>query len=81
MSTTVRVTERTHAVLRELATSTGEPLQRVLEQAVEQYRRDLFFADLHSAYARLADDPAAWREELAEREELDGTLADGLTDA
>jgi hypothetical protein len=53
-------------------------LQQVLEQAVEQYRRDRFFADLHAAYARLADDRASWQEELDERAELDGTLADGL---
>jgi predicted transcriptional regulator len=77
-STTVRVTERTHAVLRELAAVTGEPLQQVLEEAVERYRRERFFADLHAAYARLADDRVAWEEELEERAELDGTLADGL---
>jgi hypothetical protein len=77
-STTVRVTEHTHAVLRELAAATGEPLQRVLERAVERYRREQFFTELHAAYARLQADPAAWEKELAERAELDGTLADGL---
>jgi predicted transcriptional regulator len=77
-STTVRVTEHTHNILRELAAASGEPLQRVLEQAVEQYRREQFFADLHAAYERLAADRAAWQDELAERAELDGTLADGL---
>ena len=77
-STTVRVTEHTHNILRELAAASGEPLQRVLEQAVEQYRRGQFFADLHAAYERLAADRAAWQDELAERAELDGTLADGL---
>jgi predicted transcriptional regulator len=77
-STTVRVTDHTHQVLRELAEATGEPMQRVLEEAVERYRRDRFFADLHAAYARLSTDRSAWEEELAERAELDGTLADGL---
>jgi hypothetical protein len=77
-STTVRVTSHTHAVLRELAAATGESMQDVLESAVEQYRRERFFADLREAYARLAADRAAWEEELAERAELDGTLADGL---
>jgi hypothetical protein len=77
-STTVRVTEQTHALRRELAAATGEPLQQVLEDAVEQYRRERFFADLHAAYERLATDQAAWRDELAERADLDGTLADGL---
>jgi predicted transcriptional regulator len=79
-STTVRVTEHTHALLRELAEATGEPLQQVLEEAVEQYRRERFFANLHAAYERLAADRTAWQDELAERAELDGTVADGLGD-
>ncbi len=79
-STTVRVTDHTHEVLRELAAATGESLQQVLEQAVERYRRERFFADLHAAYARLQADPAAWEAELAERADLEGTLADGLGD-
>jgi predicted transcriptional regulator len=77
-STTVRVTPHTHEVLRELAAARGESLQQVLEDAVEQYRRERFFADLHAAYARLRADQAAWEAELAERAELEGTLADGL---
>lgn len=77
-STTVRVTQHTHEVLRELAAATGASLQEVLEDAVERYRRERFFADLHAAYARLRADPTAWEEELAERAELEGTLADGL---
>jgi hypothetical protein len=77
-SRTVRVTARTHAVLRELAAATGKPLQEVLEESVERYRRERFFADLRAAYARLADDRADWEQELDERGQLDGTLADGL---
>jgi predicted transcriptional regulator len=79
-STTVRVTEETHETLRKLAAATGEPLQRVLERAVENYRRERFFAELDAAYERLQADPVAWEEELAERRELEGTLADGLDD-
>jgi predicted transcriptional regulator len=77
-STTVRVTEHTHAMLRELAAATGKSLQRVLEEAVERYRRERFFAELHAAYARLASDRAGWKEEQDERTRVDGTLADGL---
>jgi predicted transcriptional regulator len=79
-STTVRVTKHTHELLRELAEATGQPLQQVLERAVENYRRQQFFAELDAAYERLQADPVAWAEELAEREELEGTLADGLDD-
>ena len=79
-STTVRVSAHTHELLRELAEATGEPLQKVLERAVETYRREQFFAELNAAYARLQADPVAWEEELAERAEWDATLADGLDD-
>jgi predicted transcriptional regulator len=79
-STTVRVSEHTHALLRELARATGQPLQQVLERAVEHYRREQFFAELNAAYERLRADPVAWADELAERAELEGTLADGLDD-
>jgi predicted transcriptional regulator len=79
-STTVRVSEHTHQLLRELATATGEPMQKVLERAVEHYRREQFFAELNAAYARLQADPVAWEEELAERAEWDAVVADGLDD-
>jgi hypothetical protein len=39
---------------------------------------EAFLADLHAAYMNLAGDTAAWQEELDERAELEGTLADGL---
>jgi hypothetical protein len=55
-------------------------LGRVVERAVEHYRRELFLADLNAAYARLRADPVAWRDELAERALWETTLADGLDD-
>jgi predicted transcriptional regulator len=79
-STTVRVSAETHDVLRKLAAATGEPLERVLERAVESYRREQFYAEFDAAYARLQADPVAWEEELAERALWEVTLADGLDD-
>ena len=49
-STTVRVSEHTHDLLHKLAAATGEPLQKVLERAVENYRREQFYAELDAAY-------------------------------
>ncbi|HET8789458.1 MAG TPA: hypothetical protein VFO47_11995, partial [Actinomycetes bacterium] len=54
-----------------LAASTGEPLQKVLERAVENYRREQFYAEFNAAFERLRADPVAWEEELAERPELE----------
>ena len=79
-STKVRVSAETHDVLRKLAAATGEPLGRVLERAVESYRREQFYAEFDAAYARLQADPVAWEEELAERAVWEVTLADGLDD-
>jgi predicted transcriptional regulator len=79
-STTVRVSAETHDVLRKLAAATGEPLERILERAVESYRREQFYAEFDAAYARLQADPVAWEEELAERALWEVTLADGLDD-
>ena len=53
-------------------------MQTVLDEAVEQYRREKFFRDLDETYARLEADPEAWKDELAERQIWDATLEDGL---
>ncbi|HEX5878079.1 MAG TPA: toxin-antitoxin system protein [Actinomycetota bacterium] len=55
-------------------------MQKVLERAVENDRREQFYAEFNGAFERLRADPVAWEEELAERAELEGTLADGLDD-
>ena len=55
-------------------------MQRVLERAVENYRREQFYAEFNAAFERLRADPVAWEEELAERALLENTLADGLDD-
>jgi hypothetical protein len=75
-----RLSTGTYELLRKLAAAPGEPLQKVLERAVQNYRREQFFAELNDAYARLQADPVAWEEELAERALWETTLADGLDD-
>lgn len=79
-SSTVRISEAKREVLRELATWTGESMQAVLEKAIEHYQRELFLERANAAFAALRKDPAAWKEELEEREQWDVTLADGLKD-
>lgn len=64
---TIRVTVRTHAILRELASANVVSIPALLDELVEQYRREQFFLDLEAAYARLRADPAAWAREVAER--------------
>jgi predicted transcriptional regulator len=77
-STTVRVSQRTHAKLRQLAQGVGRPISTVLEEAVERYRREVFLHGANDDYARLRADPGAWADELAERRVVEGALKDGL---
>jgi hypothetical protein len=54
-------------------------MQAVLDKAIERYWRDMFFRDLNESYVRVQANPDAWKQELAERQEWDSTLMDGLT--
>ena len=65
-------------MLRTIAEQTGQSMQDVLDRAVEEHRRRVFFDSLNSYYAELRQDPKAWAEELEERAAWDVTLADGL---
>jgi len=66
--------------LRQLAAQTGESLQQILDQAIEEYRRKHFLEGLNADFAALRGNPDAWDEEQKERAEWDTTLADGLED-
>ena len=77
-SATVRISEQSHHRLRELAAQSGEPMQAVLDKALEQYRRQRFWEEMNAAYAVIQNDPEAL---AAEKEELalwETTLMDGL---
>lgn len=76
--TTVRVSERTHHLLRDLAARTGEPMQAIIERAIEDYRRRRFFEEVNAAYAAERRDPVAWAAEEEDRALWEVTLADGL---
>jgi predicted transcriptional regulator len=79
MSTmTVRIHEDTHRSLKDLAQQTGEAMADILATAIEEYRRQHFLKGLAADFAALRRDPAAWEEELREREAWDTTLGDGL---
>jgi hypothetical protein len=74
----VRITEETHAVVRELAEASGRSMQEVLAEAVGALRRSTLLEKTNDAYARLRDDPRRWAEEIAERTAWEATLADGI---
>ena len=74
---TVRISTKTHETLRDLARAVGAPIQQIIEEAVEQYRRQRMLAATNAAYAALRENPVAWQAIREERAAWDVTLADG----
>jgi hypothetical protein len=74
----IRVPESAHTTLRDMSIETGQPMQELLVEAVEAMRRRRMLEMTNAAYAAIRDDPAAWKEELAECQAWDVTLPDGL---
>ena len=77
-TTTIRVSLRTRDLLQELAQTAGSSMQAVLEQALEQYRRQQLLEEINAAYAALRAAPEAWTDLEQERLAWEQTLADGL---
>ena len=77
-TTTIRVSLRTRDLLQELAKTSGSTMQAVLEQALEQYRRQQLLDATNAAYATLRAKPEAWANLAQERLAWEQTLADGL---
>lgn len=77
-SSTIRISNTSHNILKELAARSGESMQAILDQAIEQYRRQVFLESANQAYAALRNNSEAWQAELEEREAWDVTLADTL---
>jgi hypothetical protein len=72
-----RISERAHQTLRQLAEELGESSEKVLDRALDLLERERLLDAINAGYAALRSDPAAWAEEMAEREEWDATLSDG----
>lgn len=76
--TTVRITEGARNALRRLAEFEGRSMQEILEQAIENYRRQKFLDQVNAGYAALRQDPQAWRSYQEDMDLWDNTLLDGL---
>ena len=75
---TVRISNISRDILRELATKEGASMQAILDKAVESYRRQRFLEEVNKAYAALRQDSKAWLQIEKERTAWDATLGDGL---
>ncbi len=77
-STSIRIDEQSLAVLRELARRQRQPVQTVLKQAIDRYRREKFLEEANAAFAALRSNPEGWGKEQQERDLWDQTAGDGL---
>lgn len=77
-STSIRIDEQALAVLRELARRQRQPVQTVLKQAIDSYRREKFLEEANAAFAALRNNREAWTEEQQERDLWDLASGDGL---
>lgn len=75
---TITISEAAQQLLQELADLEKTSAEVVLDRALENYRRELFWKQTNEAYGALKADPEAWAEELAERELWEQTIADGV---
>ena len=75
--TTVRVSEAVHDRLHKLAAEKRMTMSAVLDSALAEYERKLFWAKTAAEFQSMRNDPKAWKAELEEREAWDATLADG----
>src|SRR3981081_2355531 len=75
-ATTVRLRDPVHATLRAIARQERRPMNAVLEDAIECYRRQRFLDQVNAGYAALAEDERA--DLRREVEQFDNTLLDGL---
>lgn len=77
-STSIRIDEHALAVLRELARKQRQPVQTVLKDAIDSYRREKFLEEANAAFAALRRNAEAWNEEERERQLWDHAIGDGL---
>ena len=62
----------------QLANSSGNTIQEILDKAIENYRRQLFLTQANESFLTLRNNETLWQEEIAEREVWDQALADGI---
>ena len=77
-STTVRINKENHELLKELSKVTDMTMQNVIETALKQFHKQLFWEKAATEFKQLRQDERAWTEEQAENEVWDTTLSDGF---
>lgn len=75
----VSIDEKTFRQIKKLSEREGISPSELTKAAIKEYRRKIFFRNVNSEVHQLKEDsPELWKEYLKEREELEGTLEDGI---
>lgn len=76
--TTAKISRSSALRLERLQRRFHKPKTVLIDLALKKYEDQILLEEINEGYARLKADKKAWEEELEERQELDGTIEDGL---
>jgi hypothetical protein len=77
-SVNVRISSNSYQILKTLSAEEGQSMQSLIDNALENLRREKILEAANQAFAALKADKNEWNEELAERELWENTLSDGV---
>lgn len=78
MALTARISANSDEIIDELVARTGKSRIDIIDAALEEYRFKERMRLLNIEYEKLRSNKAAWKQEQEERNELEGTIGDGL---
>ena len=74
----MRISKRARANAEAVAAATNRSMSSVIEDAVDAYRRDIFWRQYEEGIKRLRHDAEAWAHYVGEQESEASALRDGL---
>ena len=77
---TAKISAYSASILDRLQSIEHKPKIILIEVALKKYEDQLWLDKINEGYDRLKADKKAWKEELTERLEIEGTIGDGLED-
>lgn len=77
MKKTIKLSAAAQEHLEFLIEITNQPEQILIEQALNNFAREMFLQKTNAEYEQLKRDPHAWTDFVQECEEWDVTLLDG----
>lgn len=76
--TTAKISPNTARILERLQRRYHKPKTVLIDLALKKYEEQILLEEINEGYARLKADKKDWEEELKERQEIEGTVGDGL---